>query len=52
VPYWGRGCATEAARAVVEGIERQHLFKAGRFEDLARYAILRSASTETTRESA
>jgi len=73
-PFWGRGYATEAARAILafgfqtlalnrihathllrnhasgrvmekigmryEGIHREHVWKDGRFEDLARFAIL------------
>jgi RimJ/RimL family protein N-acetyltransferase len=78
VPYWGRGYATEAGRAVIgygfdvlglnrihaahlvrnpasgrvmvklgmlrEGTHRQHVRKDGRFEDLDRWAILRTDS--------
>ena len=75
IPFWGRGYATEATRAVIkfgfeqlklnrihaahltrnpasgrvmikagmefEGVLRQHILKWGRFEDVAKYSILR-----------
>lgn len=86
VPYWGRGFATEAAKAVIrfgfeqlslnrihachltrnpasgrvmikagmrlEGCLRQHVVKWDRFEDLAKYAILRREWTAEAPEKA
>jgi len=65
VPHWGRGYATEAGKAVIRfGFEqlslnrihachlRQHVVKWDRFEDLAKYAILRSEWTHDAPEKA